>query len=65
MIDNRNFTTFHDETEIDLDALEYDEDFSKNLETIIQYILKDNLTIKSRYTKEDVLNKLLSPISFS
>ena len=64
MIDNRNFTTFHDETEIDLDALEYDEDFSKNLETIIQYILKDNLTIKSRYTKEDVLNKLLSPYHF-
>lgn len=64
MIDNRNFPPFRDETEIDLDNLEYDKDFSNNLETIIHYILKDKLTIKSRYTKEDVLNKLLSPYHF-
>lgn len=64
MIDNRNFTTFRDETEIDLDNLEYDEDFSNNLKTIIQYILKDKLAIKSGYTKEDLLNKLLSPYHF-
>lgn len=64
MIDNRNFTTFRDETEIDLGDLEYDEDFSKNLETIIRYILEDKLTVKSGYTKEDVLNKLLSPYHF-
>ena len=64
MIDNRNFTTFRDETKIDLDNLEYDEEFSENLETIIQYILKDKLTVKSGYAKEDVLNKLLSPYHF-
>ena len=64
MIDNRNFTTFRDETNINLDNLEYDEDFSNNLETIIHHILKDKLTIKSGHTKEDVLNKLLSPYHF-
>ena len=64
MIDNRNFTTFRDQTNIDLDNLEYNEDFSKNLQTVIHYILKDKLTVKSGYTKEDVLKRLLSPYHF-
>ena len=64
MIDNRNFTTFHDKTKIDLNNLEYNKDFSKNLKIIIEYILKDILIVKSGYTKEDVLKKLLSPYHF-
>lgn len=64
MIDNRNFTTFHYKTKIDLNNLEYNKDFSKNLKIIIEYILKDILIVKSGYTKEDVLKKLLSPYHF-
>jgi len=64
IIDNRNFTTFKDKTGIDLDNFEYDENFSKNLKEIINHILEEVLIVKSGYTKEDALKKLLSPYHF-
>lgn len=64
MIDNRTFTTFQNETNIDLNNIKYNKDFSKNLKIIIKHILKNKLIIKSGYEKEDVLKKLLSPYHF-
>ena len=65
MINTRNFSKFKNETEIDLNNFEYDEkDFPRNLEKIIQNILDDKLPVKSKYTKEEVIEKLLSPYHF-
>lgn len=64
MIDNRNFIPFKNKTNIDLDTLEYDENFSENLKIIIHNILEDILAVKSGYTKEDVLKILLSSYHF-
>lgn len=64
MVDNRNFTTFFEKTDIDLSNFEYDENFSENLKIIICNILEDMLTVKSGYSKEDALKRLLSPYHF-
>lgn len=64
IIDNRNFTTFFEKTDIDLSNFEYDENFSENLKIVICNILEDVLTIKSGYSKEDALKRLLSPYHF-
>lgn len=64
MIDNRNFNTFNEKTGIDLSNFEYDENFSEYLKRIICSILDETLTVKSGYSKEDVLKRLLSPYHF-
>lgn len=64
IIDNRNFTTFNEKTGIDLNNLEYDDNFFDNLKLIIRNILDEVLIVKSGYSKEDSLKKLLSPYHF-